>query len=1074
MTIHPYNRIALGMTTLLLGVGALTVPSVSATSSNTAQSSPQTKPAAAAVRANPANAAPLTIDLYSLKVRFENDGTGTRQVDVRVRAGTAEGVDELKTLSFDYDSANEKVSLAFLRVTKPDGKTVEAKPDAVKDDLAPAAKDAPAFSELREAKVIVPAMAPGDTLTYEEITTVLRPPAPGEFWFAHKFLTSEPALDEELEINVPAARAIHFRAADAFPPKISTAGDRKIYSWKRLNAAATGSTPADTTKPPDVALTSFASWDALAKWFASMEHTAGTATDDITSKSKDLIADQKTDADKVEALYDYVAKKVGAVRIPAEQADFQIHDAAKVLSAGYGDEFDKCTLLASMLSADGFHANVALLPVEDKFDPELPWPGAIAHAAVLVAAGATGKDTLWMEPIEDTLPFRLLLPNARGKKALVASTSAPPYFADTPADPPFPSTQDVVISASVTSLGKLTARVRYTLRGDNEFALRTALERTPQSEWNSVAQTMATLDGLHGTVTSADASNLTDTRDPLSLNFVLVLPDFLDWSRPSVPTSLFLPVFGLPDPPTDASKPIQLGSPLTVTAKLTLDLPVNDSARVPVGAGVTRSYATYQSQYSAQEHTITAERTLHFISSELPPSSRGDYAAFTLAVQADQSRGVVVDNMIPGVPEEASAPELMQAGAAAIRDRHLLNALLLFGQVEELNPQQRDLWLEMGTVQLDLGRYDDALASLNKQLAANPKDENANTLIGVALYDQKKYDQAEAAFKKQIAVKPLDQDAYAYLGAVYISQKQFDKARRELEKAEVLNPESATIHVRLGEAELGLGKTDAALADFEKAGTLSPTPLVNNDIAYTLAEHKTALDRAKQYADAAVGPTENGLSEIDLEHVTPDNLVTMSALPAFWDTLGWVYFQQGRAADAEALIQAAWRLNQTSDTGDHLGQLYEARGEKALAIHAYEEAIAAGDPPAETRDRLKKLLGPPANTDAAIDAQVKRTSADLLRDRTISLGRAAADGKAEFVVLIERGPNGAVVGDARFLLGDDRLAAMAQRLRSAQFPAVLPRETHARIALRGLVTCSPKTATCEFVFDRPGDLIAQR
>lgn len=1048
---------------------------------------PEQKPAAQSSQASSSKlsvasaGAPLTIELYSLKVRFENDGSGSRQFDIRVKAGSAEGVTELKTLSFDYNALNEKISLVFLRVTKPNGSVVEAKPDALSDAPAPAAKDAPAFTELREARVTVPAMSPGDTLSYEVLISTVKPAAPGEFWFAHSFLTQRPAVDEELEINVPAERKLYVKTSPQFSPKISIEGTRRVYSWSRLNAAPIEDQEADANQPaktPDVVLTSFANWDAVAKWLASFEQTgehngengAETDTNDLTKKSSELIADQKTDADKIEAIYDFVAKQIHTIRIPAEQTASQIHNAAEVLQAGYGDEPDKCALLAGLLNAAKFPASIALLPAKDKFDPELPWPGGIAHEAVTVTAG---KGTFWMDPAEATIPFGMLLPASRGKEALLASADAAPHFEKTPLDPPFPSIQTVEINGRVTSLGKLTARVRYTLRGDNEVALRTAFERTPQGQWNSVAQTMASLDGLHGTVANAQPSNPTDTREPFTLDFVLTSPDFLDWSQPRVLLAMPLPAFGLPDAPSDSKKPIELGSPLTVTAKLTLDLPVNDSAHVPAGAGLKRGYADYESTYTTQEHSVTAQRTLKFTTRELPADSRGDYQEFGMAVQADEGQGLVVDNMIPGVPAEATVSELMQAGASEIRDRHFANALQLFEQVAQINLQQPNLWLSMGTAQLELGKYSDAEASFHKQIEANPKDESVNTLLGIALYDQQKYGDAEAAFKKQVALKPLDATAYLYLGATYIDEKQFDKAYAQLEKAAVLSPDNSGVYVRLGQADLGLEKDKDALADFEKAATLSPSPLVDNDIAYALAGKKVALDRAKEYADAAIAPTEKLLSRIDLQHVTSNDLVAMNALPAFWDTLGWIYFQQGKSALAEPLIEAAWRLNQTGDTGDHLAQIYEARGEKQSAIRVYEEAVAAGTSSADTRERLKKLLGSAASN-ASIDANVKRATAELVRERTVSLGAATVSGKAEFVVLLEPSARGPIAIDARFLRGDDRLAAMAQRFRSASFAPIFPPGSRAKVVLRGVVICSARAAKCEFVFDRPRNLIAEQ
>lgn len=1036
----------------------------------TSQASTQAKTSTAPVAMNKANAAPLTIELYSLKVRFENDGTGTQTIEVRVKAGTDEGVNELKTLSFDYNSSNEEFKLAFLRVTKPNGSVVEANPDTLTDSVAPAAKDASAFAELREARVVVPAMAPGDTLSYEALTRIVKPAALGEFWFSHNFLSARPAADEELEINIPAERAVHIHTAQEYPARISSTGDRKIYSWKRLNAQPNEDADDRAGKTPDVVLSTFSSWDSLAKWFATMERSATAPSDELTKKSNGLVADSKTDADKIEALYDYVAHQIHIVRIPAEQTEFQLHDSPKVLSSGYGDEDDKCALLAAMLNAAGFHADLALLPTRDKFDPELPWPGGIGREVVYVNVG---KETFWMDPSEDTLPFRMLLPDARGKNALLASLNPAPHFVETPLDPPFPSTQDVQISGRVTSLGKLTAHVQYTLRGDNEFALRTAFERSPESQWNSVAETMATLDGLHGTVADVKPGNPADTRSPFTLSFTLTSPNFLDWSRPRLLLPLFFPSFGLPDLPSDSSKPIDLGSPLTVTAKLKLELPVNDTPHVNAGTAIKRNYAEYQSTYSAQEHSITAERTLSFTSRDLPPSDRGDYQSFASAVQADEAQGLIIDNIIPGVPADASVPDLMQAAASEIQGQHFANAIQLLNQVAEINPQQTNLWLDMGTAQMALGKYDDAISSFHKQLDANPKDESANARLGIALYNEKKYEQAEAAFRKQLLVKPLDADTYTYLGALYIDLHEFDKAHTELEKAAVLNPQNAGVQVRLGQADLGLGKTDAALADFEKASTLSPSALVANDIAYALAEHKTALNRAKEYADAAVGPTETSLSHIDLHHLTSNDLVALNALPAFWDTLGWVYFQQGKIAEAQPLLEAAWRLNQMSDTGDHLGQLYAARGQKDLATRTYEEALATGTAPPATHDRLRKLLGP-AGTNATVDAHAKRGAVELVRERTISLGTATVTGKAGFLLILERGVSGTTVRDVRFLLGNDQLATLTTRLRTIALPALLPPTSRARIVLRGAATCSAKAGKCEFVYDRPRDLLSQQ
>src|SRR6185437_2084285 len=110
---------------------------------------------------------------------------------------------------------------------------------------------------------------------------------PGEFWFSHHFLAAHPAVDEELQIDLPADSKFHVFAAPQFPPKISAENGRKIYSWKRVNAPPTGSdSEQDNRTPPDVTLTSFASWQQFGEWFAANEKAATGASEAITEKAK--------------------------------------------------------------------------------------------------------------------------------------------------------------------------------------------------------------------------------------------------------------------------------------------------------------------------------------------------------------------------------------------------------------------------------------------------------------------------------------------------------------------------------------------------------------------------------------------------------------------------------------------------------------------------------------------------------------------------------------------------------------------------------------------------------------------
>ena len=54
-------------------------------------------------------------------LKFDDDGTGRREVYMRLRTQSEAGVQQFGQLVFGYNSANERAEIAFVRVHKPDG-----------------------------------------------------------------------------------------------------------------------------------------------------------------------------------------------------------------------------------------------------------------------------------------------------------------------------------------------------------------------------------------------------------------------------------------------------------------------------------------------------------------------------------------------------------------------------------------------------------------------------------------------------------------------------------------------------------------------------------------------------------------------------------------------------------------------------------------------------------------------------------------------------------------------------------------------------------------------------------------
>jgi len=1022
---------------------------------------------------------PFVIEQYVTSARYENDGTGERDVTARIRVQSDAGVQQLGQLVFGYSSANEQMDVRYVRVRKPDGSVVTAGPDAITDITAPVARDAPVYTDFKEKHITVPDLAPGVTLEYEIDTRLVTPLAPGEFWFDHNFIKSSIALDDRLAIDVPKGRKIDLQSSPSTPYDTVSKDGRTIYTWKHSNLTVPSdddSQKKKSQKPeaqlPDVQLTTFTSWEAVGRWYAKLEQGRTDPSPEIHAKTAALIQGRATELEKIQALYDYVSKNIRYVSLSFGLGRYQPHTAAEVFANQYGDCKDKHTLLASMLQAAGIPSDAVLISYERKFDPTLPSPAQFNH---MITAVPLGKELMWMDATEEVAPFRLLASPLRAKSALVVPSDGDAKVVETPADPPFPSSQHVEIDGQVSDLGKLTAHAHYTMRGDTELVLRLAFRRTPQTKWKELGQTILTLDGIRGEVTGVKPSDPTATENPFELDIDFEHPNYLDWSSKKAKAALPLLSIGLPDPPDDNTAPVKLGSPLSVDVRLKLELPSTFTAQAPISVSVTRDYADFSSNYHFADHTLTAERTLNFKIHELPASRTSDYLAFARAVNNDENQPLVVANATPGAPEipaAAKADDLFEAGLAALNSGNTRAAIPLFQRVVALDPKYKQAWNDLGVAYLRNGSYDDAAAAFRKQLEVDPFDEHANDYLGLTLEQQQKYPEAIAAFHKQVEANPLDLVAHAALGSIFLEQHLYRDAVPELEKATILSPDNAQLEVSLGQAYIGSGQKEKGLAAFDKAASLSQTPVIWNDIAYNLADNKIELDKAQQYAESAVSSTEANLRNIDLLHLTMDQMNQVASIGACWDTLGWVYFQKGDLQKAVRYVNASWQLDLHGEVADHLARIYDKLGDKDQAVHTFALALAAPHSVPETRARLMLLLG----GNAGIDNLVKKATPELASMRSFELrGLWKEDATADFLILLSpAGADGAsvTVEGAKFVSGSESLRPFADKLMSLDYGTAFPDASPAKLVRRGTLSCSAKSGDCTFELLRPEDVHA--
>jgi len=1026
--------------------------------------------------------------------RFESDGTGRKETVARIRVQSEAGVQQWGQLLEGYNSANERVEIPYVRVIKADGTVVKAGDDAVQDLSAPVEHEAPVYTDYRQKHITVPGLRPGEVLEYDMVTVVHTPLAAGQFWADYDFDKSNIDLDETLDVDVPADRPLKLKCKPGMDPKITEQNGRRIYHWASSHLQRDDDTKPDDAKKkkkhhpdddrPDVQLTTFANWEQVGRWYASLEKDRRAPTPDVRAEAEQLTKGLNTELDKVEALYDFVSKNFRYVSLSLGVGRYQPHAAADVLHNQYGDCKDKHTLLASLLEAEGFHADSVLINSTRKLDPDMPSPSQFDHVITMLPMG---KQEVWMDTTAEVAPFRLLAYSLRNKQALVIPPAVPPssvapHLEKTPADTPMPDYERSVIEGKVNEIGKLEAHVTYEFRGDEELLLRSVFRRVPASNWQRVAENIN--GGLGGDVTHLIVSDPAATREPFKMSYDVSKPNFLDWSKKKTQIVLPLVQFSLPaadDSDTDSdpdAEPIKLGPKGEYSYKIKLELPANYTASAPLAFSLKRDYAEYDASYQLQGNTFTAARVLTLHQDDLPAARTADYENFRRAVGADLAQQLSVENTVAGAivpPADMKVDDLIESARASADSGNLMVAEALLKRATEVDPRNKYAWNNLGLIYLQMRQNDQAITCFQKQIEVNPYDEYAYNNLGRAYWQERKYDDAVKAFTKQLENNPLDKYAHANLGQMYEEWHKYDLAVPELEKALSLTTgtdaqsqaQASTLQVSLGDSYLNLGQDDKALAAFDHAIELNATPLVWNNIAYQLSLKKSHLDRAQQYAESAVSATDAALRNVSLDRLTPNDPPLVRSLVAYWDTLGWVEFSEGHLDKAEKYVAAAWELGHHGEVGDHLGQIYEKLGQKDLALRTYALSMNGLRPTPETRGRLASLAG----GDAKADAAVARYKPELDHLSTIDLGKTKQTGNADFFVLLSGGNGEVAKAEAvKFISGDEKLKTYTEALRTADYHLTFPDDTPVKVLRRGTLSCSATTGSCKFILTLPDDV----
>jgi TonB family protein len=758
---------------------------------------------------------PVVYEYIHQNLRYENDGSGRRETHGKIRVQTSAGLARAGQLVFEYNAANEKIEISSVRVEKPDGTIVNAGPESVQDLTAPVARQAPVYTDAREKHVTVPSLSVGDAIEYDVVINST-PVMAGQFWNTVYFSSYVACLDEQVDLDVPGDRKIAYSNTPS-TTEFSTrdAGDRRIYHWKaaattipKMNLPSNG--PGFDLKkvlegnrpplPPHIFFSTFQSWSEVGKWYAGLVRDRRIPTPEIRARADEIVRGKTSELEKAEALYSWVAANIRYVSLSFGVGWYQPHSATEVLANRYGDCKDKSTLLDAFFAAEGLNAHSALIDSRADLDEGVPSPGQFDHA--ITYARVEGKD-IWLDSTLGVGPFGYLLPQLRGKRALVVTEDSVPELQKTFDTLPTPSVYRMEVEGEVNKDAKLEAKVSFITRGDLEVLYRILYSSLSASQFNAIAA-MPLADSLKATYASKLSDfvveDVADTSKPLHMRFQFVgdltYVDMKSTSRQAFLAALIKALFQkdgllalLPGAQSTMSdfakiKTAKLVGDKEYSLTITIKVPTlkTDDTENPQATHIAAGASEYDASSHWDGQTLRANWELALRISETSEARAKEYAEFCKGVirslnddtpketksasgGKSDSPKVTAHAVDGGVrPYAEEVHNLYEQGLAESKQQNYANAIESFTSALKLDPEYVDGWRELGRAQMYLRNYTDADTDFRKYLALAPEDHLAYLNMAWVLYNEKKFNEDVELLEKRISNSPNDGDANSRLG----------------------------------------------------------------------------------------------------------------------------------------------------------------------------------------------------------------------------------------------------------------------------------------------------------------------
>ena len=440
-----------------------------------------------------------------------------------VKLLTERGIEKYDDIAIPFQPSAQNITVNIARTIAADGTVYQPPQEAFNDVTPPGLLSQNLYSDTMWRVISMVGLTPGVCIEYQ-VTLEDKPEnaVGGETWITggFNFQSTEVTLETNYALRIPSAWHLQWKTENFSrrdlpvsihqeKPQVSTRYDENgnvIYVWHY------GETPALAVEEgmphvndiaPRLHYSSIPSWNDVYLWYQQLAADRYTPDAQIEARVYQLTKDLTTKADKIRAIYHFVASRIRYVGIELGQSAYQPSPATEVLQKQYGDCKDKTTLLIAMLELVGIRAYPVLInpsPYE-RTDTELPSLNQFSHMLAAIPSndgiarsqGAPiGVDEaggyIWLDATSSTCSYGNLPYSDQGRKGFLIG-EAQGEFVDIPI---FPAETNRLVSTTelwLSEEGSVQGKIHIQTRGQYAINARWTYQQVPPSQLQTTLAT---------------------------------------------------------------------------------------------------------------------------------------------------------------------------------------------------------------------------------------------------------------------------------------------------------------------------------------------------------------------------------------------------------------------------------------------------------------------------------------------------------------------------------------------------------------------------------------------------------